>query len=217
MTLNSYLQQYLVSRSEFPSETHLPFFNMRFICILQLKRNPCIATKHPHPQDSEAFVTSPKQDVVATFIPLPEGRQLLSWCWPMAHNNGACSAMTNQLPRGLWGSLVFRGSERYWIMVPRVENKQKKENNHDSHYPKEKVKEQGRGDYRPKPHKHTYVSANTTRRMSVWLPLLWSAKKQQKSSFPKQRSTTITKWTSVVRPSTMTPNNWILLSKLTTC
>lgn len=61
----------LGSRSESPNETDLPFLNTRFICILQIKRNPCIDTKNRHPQGSEAFVTSPEQDVEATFIPLP--------------------------------------------------------------------------------------------------------------------------------------------------
>lgn len=140
------------------------------------------------------FVTSPKQDVAATFIPLSQGScSAGAGQW---HTRWLAQSWQISFPEGCGGNLVIL---RKWMVLNhgaegrRKKTKQKTKTNHDSHYPKEKVKEQGFGDYRLKPHKHTSVSANTTLRMSGWLPLLWRVKEQQKSDFPKQRNAMMTK------------------------
>lgn len=112
----------LEGRSEPPDETNSPFRNIRFISMLQNKEEPMHCYKPYTLSRPGGICYFPKAGCGGLLHPVPWG-QLLSWGWPMARKV-ACSALTNQLPRGLCGAVWWsRGSGGQWITVPRVKNK----------------------------------------------------------------------------------------------
>lgn len=102
---------YLEGRGEPPDETNLPFLSIRFICMLQNKEEPMHCSKPYIFSRLWGICYFPKTGCDSHLYPAPWG-QLFSWRRPMACKV-VCSAMTNQLPRGLCGgSLVI---QRKWM------------------------------------------------------------------------------------------------------